>query len=76
MSKQLQNDEASHSPTNKFYTRRGHEELYARLQKERGFARLNVNGMSDYKLLSAINELLIHFGAVPMTTDELEMDLN
>lgn len=61
--------------TSKYHTRKGYEDLYERLLNERKMATLNINNLSDYHLLCAINIELIRFNLIPFTEDELEMEL-
>ena len=60
------------------HKRKDYEEQYLRLYKEAFKVdyseRLNI--IPDYRLLSLINGLLVHFKCVPFTTEELEMELS
>lgn len=60
----------------KHHTRKGYEQLLIRLFKEEGRRSIDVSRFSDYHVLSLINSKLIHFGLVPFTEDELEMELH
>lgn len=60
--------------TSKYHTRKGYEKLLERLLKE-GNRVTNINHLSDYHLLFAINRELMRFDLIPFTAEELEMEL-
>lgn len=59
----------------KKYYRKSYENLYKRLCWEIDIEPLDISGYSDYQLLKEINELLIKWNCIPLTEDELELNL-
>ena len=57
------------------YTRLGQEKLFDSLRKECNDLKSPKN-LSDYQLMSKINQYLIKLNLVPYTEEELEMELN
>lgn len=59
----------------RYNTRANYERLYGWLLKARQRT-TNINNLSDYHLLCAINKELMRFDLIPFDSEELEMELH
>lgn len=63
--------------SNKYHTRKGYEQLYINILREKGNDyQPNFKWMSDYHLLRCINIELKQSGCIEMNETELELELH
>lgn len=58
-----------------YHLRSNYEQLVVKLLLIANEKVKNLKYLSDYQLLCMLNELLIKLNLIPLTTEELEMDL-
>ena len=61
----------------KYHIREMYEDMYLRLTKEQNMVpHRNVQSLSDYNLLRAINKQLIDLNCIPLEGEEFEIELH